>query len=224
MLVGTTEFLTVIWTSVPCLWWWSRITLGFLRRQSQLLCHQEDVLNLPWQRAISTAWWIPGDYDTQGIKIHKDYHASGIQSALHAAVSSNLSELSFQIPGVQTSLQLKTDDGIYINLHEAFMVNHPAMHLNLDDKTMTFTSWLTHDAQRWRDICRLRSKSPWRTMGHYKCYLKVLSSNDSQPQWAFARSKDTSLGSLMKYIRCMVGDDFRWGRVGLYPWLSYLWS
>lgn len=93
-----------------------------------------------------TAWWIPGDYDTQEYEYTKT-RLSGIRPALHAAVSSNLSQTVFSDTGVQTSLQLKTDDGIYINLHEAALVDYPAMHLNLDDKTMTFTSWLTPDAQ-----------------------------------------------------------------------------
>lgn len=110
-----------------------------------------------------TAWWIPGDYDTQEYEYTKT-RLSGIRPALHAAVSSNLSQTVFSDTGVQTSLQLKTDDGIYINLHEAALVDYPAMHLNLDDKTMTFTSWLTPDAQGMKGYMQTPFKSPWRTM------------------------------------------------------------
>ena len=105
-----------------------------------------------------TAWWIPGDYDTQEYEYTKT-RLSGIRPALHAAVSSNLSQTVFSDIGVQTSLQLKTDDGIYINLHEAALVDYPAMHLNLDDKTMTFTSWLTPDAQGMKGYMQTPFKS-----------------------------------------------------------------
>ena len=92
-----------------------------------------------------TAWWIPGDYDTQEYNYTRS-RLSEISRYLHDAVSQNLSQTLFSETGVQTSLQLKTDDGIYINLHEAALVNYPAMHLNLDPERLVFTSWLSPDA------------------------------------------------------------------------------
>lgn len=85
------------------------------------------------------AWWIPGDYDTQEYEYTRS-KLSEIRSLLTKAVTDNLSQTTFSTTGVQTSLMLKTADGIYMNLHEAALVNYPAMHLNLDDKQMVFTS------------------------------------------------------------------------------------
>ena len=102
------------------------------------------------------AYWIPGDYDTQEYEYTKS-RMSEISKNLRQAVSDNLSQTIFSETGVQTSLQLKTDDGLYLNIHEAALVNYPAMHLNLDEKTNTFTSWLTPDATGKKAICRLRS-------------------------------------------------------------------
>jgi hypothetical protein len=92
-----------------------------------------------------TAFWIPGDYDTQ----EYDYTASKlseIRGLNEKARTENLSQTSFSTTGVQTSLMMKTDDGLYINLHEAALINYSCMHLNLDDKNMIFESWLTPDA------------------------------------------------------------------------------
>ncbi|HWJ25251.1 MAG TPA: glycoside hydrolase family 97 N-terminal domain-containing protein, partial [Flavisolibacter sp.] len=82
-----------------------------------------------------TAFWIPGDYDTQ----EYDYTTSKlseIRELLPKALTNNLSQTSFSPTGVQTSLMMKTQDGIYINLHEAALINYACMHLNLDDKNM----------------------------------------------------------------------------------------
>ena len=89
-----------------------------------------------------TAWWIPGDYDTQEYDYTRS-RLSEIRSRMKGAVTGNLSQTSFSPTGVQTALQLKSDDGLYINLHEAALVDYPCMHLNLDDKNFVFESWLT---------------------------------------------------------------------------------
>ena len=123
-----------------------------------------------------TAWWIPGDYDTQEYEYTKT-PLTGIRPALRKAVSDNLSQTIFSDTGVQTSLQLKTADGIYINLHEAALVNYPCMHLNLNDKTLTFTSWLTPDAQGMKGYMQTPFHSPWRTMVITNDARKVLASN-----------------------------------------------
>ena len=110
-----------------------------------------------------TAYWIPGDYDTQEYEtvISK---MSEIRSKMKAAITSNASQTQFSPTGVQTSLQLKTDDGLYINLHEAACVNFPTMHLNLDDKNMVFESWLTPDATGMKGYVQTPFNTPWRTV------------------------------------------------------------
>ena len=123
-----------------------------------------------------TAWWIAGDYDTQEYE-YTQSRLSEIRGLLRGAVTNNMSQTVFSETGVQTSLQMKTDNGIYINLHEAALVNYPAMHLNLDDKTMTFTSWLTPDAQGTKGYLQTPCTSPWRTMLITDDARKVLASN-----------------------------------------------
>ncbi len=93
-----------------------------------------------------TAWWIPGDYDTQEYD-YTESKLSEIRSLLSGAVDGNLSQSIFSSTGVQTSLQMKTAEGLYINLHEAALVDYSCMHLVLDDKNFVFTSQLTPDAQ-----------------------------------------------------------------------------
>ena len=90
-----------------------------------------------------TAWWIPGDYDTQEYEYTRS-HLSEIRGINEKnGHTGNVSQTSFSPTGVQTSLMLKANDSTYLNLHEAALIDFPAMHLNLDDKTMVFTSWLT---------------------------------------------------------------------------------
>lgn len=110
-----------------------------------------------------TAYWIPGDYDTQEYE-HVISKMSEIRSKMKAAVTSNASQTQFSPTGVQTSLQLKTDNGLYINLHEAACVNFPTMHLNLDDKNMVFESWLTPDATEMNGYVQTPFNTPWRTV------------------------------------------------------------
>ena len=123
-----------------------------------------------------TAWWIPGDYDTQEYEYTKS-RLSEIRGIFKKAVTKNMSQKTFSPTGVQTSLMLKTDDGLYLNLHEAALVNYPAMNLNLDDKNMVFKSWLTPDAQGMKGYLQTPCKSPWRTIMITDDARKVLASN-----------------------------------------------
>lgn len=109
------------------------------------------------------AYWIPGDYDTQEYDYTKS-RLSEIRGLLHSAVCDNASQTIFSDTGVQTALMLKTDDGLYINLHEAALVNYPAMHLSLNDTTMVFTSHLTPDASGAKGYMQSPCKTPWRTI------------------------------------------------------------
>ncbi len=113
--------------------------------------------------ADHTAWWIPGDYDTQEYDYTKS-RLSEIRSLLRGAVSSNVSQTIFSDTGVQTALQIKTDDGLYINLHEAALVNYPAMHLELDDKAMVFKAHLTPDPNGDLAYMQTACTTPWRTV------------------------------------------------------------
>ncbi len=110
-----------------------------------------------------TAYWIPGDYETQ----EYDYtisRLSEIRGLMKKAVTPNSSQFVFSPTGVQTSLLMKTDDGLYINLHEAALVDYSCMHLNLDDKNLVFESWLTPDAKGDKGYMQTSCTSPWRTV------------------------------------------------------------
>jgi alpha-glucosidase len=109
------------------------------------------------------AYWIPGDYDTQEYEYVKS-RLSEIRSLMKDAITPNSSQTPFSPTGVQTALQLKTDDGLYINLHEAALVDYACMHLNLDDEHMIFESHLTPDAQGNKGYMQAPCTSPWRTI------------------------------------------------------------
>ena len=122
-----------------------------------------------------TAWWLSGDYDTQ----EYNYTRSRL-SEIHAKSESmrldNASATSFGPDGVQTALQMKTDDGLYINIHEAEVVNYPTTNLLLDGKTMTFRTWLTPDAEGIKGRLQAPCTSPWRTVMVVDDARKVLES------------------------------------------------
>lgn len=109
------------------------------------------------------AFWIPGDYDTQEYD-YMESKLSEIRGLMEEAVTGNASQTQFSPTGVQTSLQMKTADGLYINLHEAALVDYSCMHLNLDDKNLVFESWLTPDAVGDKGYMQAPCKSPWRTV------------------------------------------------------------
>ncbi|WP_320887017.1 glycoside hydrolase family 97 protein [Bacteroides clarus] len=109
------------------------------------------------------AFWIPGDYDTQEYDFTES-KLSEIRGLMKGAITGNASQTQFSPTGVQTSLQMKTADGLYINLHEAALVDYSCMHLNLDDKNLIFESWLTPDAVGDKGYMQAPCKSPWRTV------------------------------------------------------------
>ncbi len=146
-----------------------------------------------------TAWWIPGDYDTQEYEYTKT-RLSGIRAAFKDATDFNVSQHVFSDTAVQTSLQLKTDDGIYINLHEAALIDYPCMHLNLDEKNLVFTSWLTPDAQGMKGYVHTPLNSPWRTMIISDDARDMLSSNLILNLNEPCKIKDTSWIHPTKYV------------------------
>ena len=146
-----------------------------------------------------TAWWIPGDYDTQEYD-YTESKLSEIRSLLSNAVTSNASQTVFSPTGVQTSLQMKTDEGLYINLHEAALVDYSCMHLNLDDKNLVFESWLTPDADGFKGRLQAPCHSPWRTVMVSDDARDILSShlilNLNEP----CKIEDTSWIKPVKYM------------------------
>ena len=165
------------------------------------------------------AWWIPGDYDTQEYEYSRS-RLSEIRLLFKKKVTDNASQTSFSETGVQTSLQLKRDDGLYINLHEAALVNYPAMHLNLDDKNMVFRSWLTPDAQGIKGYLQTPCQSPWRTIMITDDARKVLSShlilNLNEP----CKIKDTSWIHPTKYVGVwweMISGKGDWAYTSQFP-------
>lgn len=109
------------------------------------------------------AWWLPGDYDTQEYETVTS-KLSQIRGLMKSAVTGNSSQTTFSPTGVQTSLQMKSDNGLYINIHEAACVDYSTMSLNLDDKNMIFESWLTPDAEGLKGYMQTPCNSPWRTV------------------------------------------------------------
>ena len=111
-----------------------------------------------------TAWWLPGDYDTQEQET-QETKLSEIRARFKKAVNWDNSSVSvFSETGVQTALQMKTADGLYINIHEAACEDYATMHLNLDDKNFVFESWLTPDATGLKGCMQTPCHTPWRTV------------------------------------------------------------
>ncbi|WP_423808846.1 glycoside hydrolase family 97 protein [Prevotella pallens] len=166
------------------------------------------------------AWWLPGDYDTQEQETQES-KLSEIRSRFHDAVNwSNSSVAVFSDTGVQTALQMKSDDGLYINIHEAACINYPTMHLNLDDKNMVFESWLTPDATGLKGYMQTPCNTPWRTILVSDDARDMLSShlilNLNEP----CKIKDTSWIHPTKYVgvwwEMIVGEN-SWNYTDEFP-------
>lgn len=146
-----------------------------------------------------TAFWIPGDYDSQEYD-YTESKLSQIHEKFDTALTDNASQEQFSKTGVQTSLMLKTDQGLYINLHEAALINYACMHLNLDDENLIFESWLTPDAQGDKGYIQTPSTTPWRTIIVSDDARDILSSrltlNLNEP----CKIEDTSWIKPIKYI------------------------
>lgn len=146
-----------------------------------------------------TALWIPGDYDTQEYDYAKS-KLSKIRENFDKAVTGNASQEQFSKTGVQTALMLKTDAGLYINLHEAALVDYSCMHLDLDDKTMVFESHLTPDAQGDKGYMQAPCNSPWRTIMVSDDARDILASRITLNLNEPCAIEDTSWITPVKYI------------------------
>jgi len=146
-----------------------------------------------------TAFWIPGDYDTQEYD-YTESKLSEIRGLSEKAYTENVSQKSFSPTGVQTSLMMKSADGLYINLHEAALINYSCMHLNLDDKNMIFESWLTPDAKGDKGYMQAPSQSPWRTIMVSDDARTILASKMTLNLNEPCKIDDTSWIKPVKYI------------------------
>ncbi|MES5135073.1 glycoside hydrolase family 97 protein [Prevotella amnii] len=144
------------------------------------------------------AFWLPGDYDTQEYETQIS-KLSEIRGKMKKAITSNASQTPFSPTGVQTSLQLKTANGLYINIHEAALIDYPAMHLNLNDKTFVFESWLTPDAVGNKGMIQTPFNTPWRTIMVSDDAREMLSNNLILNLNEPCKIKDTSWIHPIKY-------------------------
>tara|TARA_R110002050_G_scaffold110363_1_gene222440 strand:- start:16530 stop:18641 length:2112 start_codon:yes stop_codon:yes gene_type:complete len=146
-----------------------------------------------------TAFWIPGDYDTQEYD-YTESKLSEISQKFDGAVTENASQKQFSKTGVQTALMMKTSEGLYINLHEAALINYSCMHLNLDNKNMIFESWLTPDSNGDKGYIQAPSNSPWRTIIVSDDARDILASNITLNLNDPCKIEDTSWIKPVKYI------------------------
>ncbi len=146
-----------------------------------------------------TAFWIPGDYDTQEYDYTKS-KLSEIRQLQSGAVTDNASQTTFSPTGVQTALMMKTADGIYINLHEAALINYSCMNLNLNDKNLIFESWLTPDAIGDKGNIQTPSNSPWRTVIVSDDARDILSTKITYNLNEPCKIEDTSWIKPVKYV------------------------
>ena len=165
------------------------------------------------------AFWIPGDYDTQ----EYDYtysRLSEIRGLNEKKRTYNLSQTAFSTTGVQTSLMLKTDNGLYINLHEAALINYACMHLDLDDKNMIFQSFLTPDARGDKGYMQAPCHSPWRTIIVSDDARDILSSKMTLNLNEPSKIKDPSWIKPVKYVGVwweMITGKSSWSYTDEYP-------
>jgi len=146
-----------------------------------------------------TAFWIPGDYDTQ----EYDYTTSKlseISSEFDGALSKNESQEQFSKSAVQTSLMMKSEDGLYINLHEAALKEYSLMNLNLDEENLVFESWLTPDALGNKGFLQAPTTSPWRTVMVSDDATDILASNITLNLNEPNVIEDTSYIKPIKYV------------------------
>ncbi|SFD00385.1 Glycosyl-hydrolase 97 C-terminal, oligomerisation [Algibacter lectus] len=146
-----------------------------------------------------TAFWIPGDYDSQEYDFTES-KLSEIRSLFDTALTDNASQKQYSKTGVQTSLMMKTADGLYVNLHEAALVNYSCMNLNLDDENMIFESWLTPDANGDKGYMQAPCTSPWRTVMVSDDARDILASNITLNLNEPCAIEDTSWIKPVKYI------------------------
>jgi len=146
-----------------------------------------------------TAFWIPGDYDSQEYD-YTESKLSEIREKFNKSVTDNASQEQFSKTGVQTALMMKTTDGLYINLHEAALINYSCMHLNLDEESMIFESWLTPDVNGDKGYMQAPCNTPWRTIMVSDDARDILTSKMTLNLNDPCKIEDTSWIKPVKYI------------------------
>lgn len=145
------------------------------------------------------AFWIPGDYDTQEYE-YIESRLSEIGSRAGEQIKKGSSSTRFSDWGVQTALTLKTDEGVYITIHEAALIDYSCMHLVYNPDTKVFTSWLTPDAIGNKGYIQTPCHTPWRTAVIADDARELLASrltlNLNEP----CKIEDTSWIKPMKYM------------------------
>jgi len=167
-----------------------------------------------------TAYWIPGDYDTQEYN-YTTSKLSEIRGLMEKSYEKgNVSQTSFSPTGVQTSLMMKTKDGVYINLHEAALIDYSCMHLNLDDKNMVFESWLTPDSHGDKGKMQAPRHTPWRTIIVSDDARKILASRMTYNLNDPSKITDTSWIKPTKYVGVwweMISGKSSWAYTDEFP-------
>ncbi|WP_144281033.1 glycoside hydrolase family 97 protein [Chryseobacterium echinoideorum] len=167
-----------------------------------------------------TAYWIPGDYDTQEYN-YTTSKLSEIRGLMEKSYEKgNVSQTSFSPTGVQTSLMMKTKDGVYINLHEAALIDYSCMHLNLDDKNMVFESWLTPDSHGDKGKMQAPRHTPWRTVIVSDDARNILASKMTYNLNDPSKITDTSWIKPTKYVGVwweMISGKSSWAYTDEYP-------
>lgn len=152
-----------------------------------------------------TAWWIAGDYDTQEYEWQTS-KLSEIRGLMKQAIAPNSSQTPAGPTTVQTALQMKTTDGLFINLHEAACINYATMHLTLNDDAndhdnyLKFVSHLTPDAQGNKGHIQTPSSSPWRTIIVGESGKDILASRITLNLNEPCKIEDTSWIKPCKYV------------------------
>lgn len=146
-----------------------------------------------------TAWWVAGDYDTQEFS-YQTTKLSEIRGRMKSAIAENVSSTPIGPTTVQTALQMRTDDGLYVNLHEAACVNYPTMHLTYQENNNTFVSHLTPDAQGDKGYLQTPTVSPWRTVIVGRKATDILASRITLNLNEPSKIDDTSWIHPVKYI------------------------
>jgi hypothetical protein len=167
-----------------------------------------------------TAYWIPGDYDTQEYNYTTSKLSEIRASMKKAYTTGNVSQTSFSPTGVQTSLMMKSADGLYINLHEAALINYSCMHLNLDDKNFIFESWLTPDVHGDKGRMQAPCHSPWRTIIVSDDARNILASKMTYNLNEPSKIKETSWIKPTKYVGVwweMISGKSSWSYTNEFP-------
>ena len=146
-----------------------------------------------------TAWWVAGDYDTQEYN-YQTTKLSEIRGRMKRAITENASSTPIGPTTVQTALQMRTDDGLYLNLHEAACTDYPTMHLTYQEKTNTFVSHLTPDARGDKGYLQTPTVSPWRTVIVGRKATDILASRITLNLNEPSKIEDTSWIHPVKYI------------------------